>query len=361
MVKKFKNVRVDPKAHHNVRMAAAIWDVSVQSVWIALANLVTKLKKKKLPRAFSWHVAQIAVNDTLESLHLQQEQAISQLTEWKGPKAAIAATEQHQKDKNTKKPSSDEKENKFPSLLTPRNTNASALSNSSTSLYAASSFDDSAALRSFMLSHANFSMTARAALAAAAAAGMSYASGSAADLAPGFDMWSRGSDPGLTQKEWVDFYAALHRTAARAYWTIGKRAGAGAVAPECCGEEEEEKRREVFFFFGSTFFFLSLSQSFSLSHFLSFFISSPPTTQTPPQLHTQVSLPRGSSRSPRSCRCRWARPLSRCLRPAPRQTPCASTATATASRWRRAEAAAAAAAATTTAPPPPRPGATRPR
>lgn len=100
-----------------------------------------------------------------------------------------------------------------------------------------------------MLTHANFSMSARAALAAAAAAGMSYASGSAADLAPGFDVWSRGASPELTQKEWVDFYAAVHRTGARAYWTIGKRAGPGAVSPECCGEEEF-----CFFFFCFRFF-----------------------------------------------------------------------------------------------------------
>lgn len=89
-----------------------------------------------------------------------------------------------------------------------------------------------------MLSHANFSMSARAALAAAAAAGMSYASGSVADLATGFDVWSRGSDSELTQKEWIDFYSAVHRTGARAYWTIGKRAGEGAVAEECCGESK---------------------------------------------------------------------------------------------------------------------------
>ena len=185
--------------------------------------------------AFSWHVAQIAVNDTRESSYLEKNQELSQLTEWKGAEAAKAAAEQREREEkknaNTKKPAE-----AFPSLLTPQHRNASASSNSTSSRFSIpSSFDGSAALRSFMLSHANFSMTARASLAAASAAGMSYASGNIADLAPAFDVWSRGASPEVTQKEWIDFYAAVHRTGARAYWTIGQRAGPGAVAPECCG------------------------------------------------------------------------------------------------------------------------------
>ena len=149
--------------------------------------------------------------------------------------AAEQQQQQQQKDKKKKLPAS--AADAFPSLLTPAHRNASALSNATSSHFSVpSSFDGSAALRSFMLSHANFSMSARAALAAAAAAGMSYASGNLADLAPAFDQWSRGRSPELTQKEWVDFYSAVYRTGARAYWTIGKRAGPGAVAPECCGE-----------------------------------------------------------------------------------------------------------------------------
>lgn len=98
------------------------------------------------------------------------------------------------------------------------------------------SFEDAAALRAFMLSHARFSMSARAALAAAAAANKSYGSADkTSDLAAGFDMWSRGPSPALTQREWIDFYSAIHRTGARAYWYIARRGGGkGAAAPECC-------------------------------------------------------------------------------------------------------------------------------
>ena len=251
--------------------------------------------------AFSWHVAQIAVNDARESVYIEKEEAISRLTEWKGAEAAKAAAEQKEKQHKSSGKKSKPPAEAFPSLLTPRHINASALSNFTSSLYSSPSFDESAALRSFMLSHANFSMSARASLAAASAAGMSFASGSAADLAPGFDIWSRAPDPSLTQQEWVNFYSTVHKMGARAYWTIGKRAGSEAVAPECCGERARERefcfssillssgfsplkvfrRRNSLFFF---FFFLSLSS---------------PQTNTQQQQHTkkkQASSPPGSSR-----------------------------------------------------------------
>jgi len=173
---------------------------------------------------------------------------------------------------NRQQPAAPKKED-FPSLLTPRNGNASAASNATSSRFSVpSSFDGAAALRSFMLSHANFSMTARAALAAAAAAGMSFgdAARGVADLAPAFDLWSRGPSPEVTQREWVDFYAAVHRTGARAYWKIGKRAGPGAVAPECCGE-----KKEVFSFLFSGLLSLSSDAPAKNSLVLSLSLTSP--------------------------------------------------------------------------------------
>jgi hypothetical protein len=86
-----------------------------------------------------------------------------------------------------------------------------------------------------MISHARYSMTLRAALAAAAAANKSYGSaGMTSDLAAGFDLWSRDTSPVVTQREWINFYSDIYRTGARAYWLIAKRAGKDAVAPECC-------------------------------------------------------------------------------------------------------------------------------
>jgi hypothetical protein len=86
-----------------------------------------------------------------------------------------------------------------------------------------------------MISHARYSMTLRAALAAAAAANKSYGSaGMTSDLAAGFDLWSRNTSPVVTQREWINFYSDIYRTGARAYWLIAKRAGKDAVAPECC-------------------------------------------------------------------------------------------------------------------------------
>jgi hypothetical protein len=96
-------------------------------------------------------------------------------------------------------------------------------------------FEDAAALRAFMISHARYSMTLRAALAAAAAANKSYGSADkTSDLAAGFDLWSRETSPVVTQREWINFYSDIYRTGARAYWLIAKRAGKDAVAPECC-------------------------------------------------------------------------------------------------------------------------------
>jgi len=254
--------------------------------------------------AFSWHVAQIAVNDTRESVYIEKELAISRLTEWKGAEAAKAAAEQKEKQHKSSGKKSKPPAEAFPSLLTPRHINASALSNFTSSLYSSPSFDESAALRSFMLSHANFSMSARASLAAASAAGMSFASGSAADLAPGFDIWSRGPDPSLTQQEWVNFYSTVHKMGARAYWTIGKRAGSEAVAPECCGERERER---VLFFFNFAFFGFFSTQSLSPAKLtlLLFLLSLPlfppnkhPTTTktTTHKKKKQASSPPGSSR-----------------------------------------------------------------
>jgi len=87
-----------------------------------------------------------------------------------------------------------------------------------------------------MIGHAHSSMTLRAALAAAAAANKSYGPGdkSFSDLAAGFNLWSRGPSPAVTQREWIDFYSAIQRTGARAYWQIARGAGGGAAAPECC-------------------------------------------------------------------------------------------------------------------------------
>ncbi len=221
-------------------------------------------KNKKTPsltnRALSWHVALISVHITRrEAATLRQEQKASRLTDWEVVKASKAASEQLEQKGRQQENSNKEPAEAFPSLFAPQDAAASASSNFTSFVYDQPTVDDSAALRSFMISQANFTMSARAALAAAAAAGMSYASGSASDLSAGFDVWSRGANHELTQKEWVDFFATVHSTGARAYWTIGKRAGPGAVTPECCGERRESSVFLQFFCFLQIF----LTQSFS--------------------------------------------------------------------------------------------------
>ena len=118
------------------------------------------------------------------------------------------------------------------------------------------SFDDSAALRSFMLSHANFSMSARAALAAAPPQGCPIASGSAADLAPGFDVWSRGPDPSNSpRRSGLTFIATVHRRGRGRTGRSGRGPGPGPWRQSAAVRERERE-----FCFSSIFL---LSSDFS--------------------------------------------------------------------------------------------------
>lgn len=116
--------------------------------------------------------------------------------------------------------------------------NATAATTFSYAAPAHSAFEEAAALRSFMLQYARYSDTSRASLAASAIANRSgnrYSNNNALDLAFSFNLWDRGADPGVTQREWVSFFSAVYSTGARAYWQIAKGSGVpGAAAPECC-------------------------------------------------------------------------------------------------------------------------------
>lgn len=136
--------------------------------------------------ALAWHVATISVGDNLEAADVEKTKAASRLTEWKGIEDIERAKEAAATAKNNSGSSTKSKSEGVRLLnLTARrhrdlHFNASKEKNS---------FEDAAALRAFMISHARYSMTLRAALAAAAAANKSYGSaGMTSDLAAGFDL-----------------------------------------------------------------------------------------------------------------------------------------------------------------------------